>query len=168
MVDGRFLPNPVDADLDHVPDTPCFDHGPAAVAVEDERHGNDGLEGVTLGATGRTDVGLARADPDAEVEHVLDHLSRDARAVVLDGNPAIVNHNRDGRRATGLLGGVDRIVNELLEDHQRPGSPLMADLGDQLLLGGEVEQATGAERGALESGPCRNGMARLAARWMVS
>ena len=52
--------------------------------------------------------------------------------------------------SAGLLAGVDRVVEQLLEDDDRPGLLRVADLGDQLLLGGEVEQPAGAEGRALE------------------
>ena len=140
MPDGRPLANAVDAQLDQVALAPGLDHGPAGVAVEDERDRDDRLERVALRTSGRADVGLATSYPDAEVEDVLDHVGGDAGAVVLDRDPGAVERDRDRRRGARLLAGVDRVIEELLQDHHRPGLLGVADLGGELLLGREVEQ----------------------------
>ena len=152
MVDGRLLSDAVDTDLDGVPDTQRFDHGPAAPAIEHERHGDEGLQRVALLTSGRTDIRLAGRNPDAEVEHVLDHVGGQAGTVVLDGDPALVDRDRDHRRDAGLLGGVDRVVEQFLQDHDRPRIAIVADLGDQLLLRGEIEETAGTKGRALKRG----------------
>ena len=49
MADRRLLPDGIDSEGDPVPDAGGGDLDLAPLAVEDERHGNDSLEGVALG-----------------------------------------------------------------------------------------------------------------------
>ena len=51
------------------------------------RHADDGFEGVTLLASGRGAVDRLIRSEDTEVEHALNHVSRDAHSVVLDAQP---------------------------------------------------------------------------------
>ena len=120
------------------------------LAVKDERHGDDGLERVALRAARRGDVGLAAADPDGEVEDVLDGLRRDAGAVVRHRDSGLVDRDGDRRRDAGLLAGVDAVVDQLLKDDERPCLAPVTGLRDQLLLAREVEQSRRAKGGALE------------------
>jgi hypothetical protein len=76
------LRDAVDADRDPVADAEALDLDQPGVAVERERHHDDGLERVALGAAGRADVGFAARDADREVEDALDHVAGDAGAVV--------------------------------------------------------------------------------------
>jgi hypothetical protein len=132
-----------------VPDALALDRHPAALAVEHERHRDQGLERVPLRAPGRADISLAARDPDREVEDGVDHVGGDARAVVDDHDPAVVDLHLEPGRRVGLLGSIDRVVDELLHRHARPLLELVANLRGELALGGEVEQAAGAEGLAL-------------------
>ena len=51
-----------------------------------------------------------------------------------DGDAGRVDLNRDLRRDAGLLAGVERVVDELLEDDQRPLVDVVSGLRGQLLL----------------------------------
>lgn len=100
------------------------------LAVEDERHGDDGLQGVALCAPRRGDVSLAARDPDREVQHAFDRRRRQARAVVAYGDPGGVHRDPDRRCNAGFLAGVNGVVGQLLDDDERPLLALVAGLGD--------------------------------------
>ena len=82
----RLLADAVDAEVDDVADAAGLDLDPPALAVEHERHRDDGLERVPLRSPGRRDVGFAARHPDGEVEDALDGLGRKPGAVVGDGD----------------------------------------------------------------------------------
>ena len=140
------------------------------ISGEAERHGADRFQRVALRAPGRAAVRLARRCPDRVIEHGADGFRRQAGAVVADrdlaGRGRYLDH--DFRRDAGLLAGVDRVVDQLLQDDERPVIGLVAGLRRQLLDGAEFEQPGGAERLAMQarwrcshirlgmlSGPCR-------------
>ena len=84
MLDLRDLPDVVDAEPDAVADPTGFDDGLAFAAVERERHGDQRLQGVALGAARRTGISFVAGGPHIEVDHGLHGLRRYARAVVSD------------------------------------------------------------------------------------
>ena len=71
-------------------------------------------------------------------------LCRHPRPVILYRDPGVVDDNLDLRSDVGLLAGVERVVDQLLQHHQRPSVGLVPGLSDQFLLGAEVEEAAGA------------------------
>src|SRR5262249_34566322 len=90
------------------------------------------LSALPCAPPGRRCIGFPRGNPHREVENAGDRLGRNARTVVGDGDGAVGNLNLDGRSNTGLLGSVDRVINQLLEDHERPLIGAMTDLLRQL------------------------------------
>ncbi len=110
------------------------------LAVEHVAHGEDGLERVALRASGRRDIGLAARDPDGVVENRLDGLGVDAAGVVLDDDRVRLDGDRDLGRDFGLLAGVERVVDELLGDHQRPVINRVPGLVLQLALAAKLHQ----------------------------
>ena len=150
MVDHRLLPERVDRELDLVAETAGADLDPAGRAIEDERHRQDGLERIALGAAVRRHVRLAAGDAAREVEDVRDRLRRHAGAVVDHRDRARLDLDHDLRGDARLLTGVERIVDQLLEHDQRPRVRLMPGLCHQLLATAELEQPARAERRALQ------------------
>ena len=67
-----------------------------------------------------------------------------------DDDPGVVDLDRDRRRDAGLLAGVERVVDKLLDDHERPLAVLVSGLRRQLLDRREVEKARGREGRALK------------------
>src|SRR4030095_10887820 len=65
-------------------------------------------------------------------------------------DPVRVDADGDLRRGAGFLAGVERVVDQLLEAHERPVLGLVPGLCDQLLAAAEVEQSAGAQRGSLQ------------------
>jgi hypothetical protein len=55
------------------------------------------------------------------------------------------NRDRDVWRDLGLLASVECVVDQLLQDHQRPFLDPVAGLVDQLLAAAELEQAGSRE-----------------------
>jgi hypothetical protein len=140
----RLLGDRVDGEAEPVQGAAGLDLDQAGRAVEGEGHGEDGLERVALGAAGRADVGLAGADPDGEVEDVRDDIAGDAWPLVRDLEHRSVEADVDHGRKVGRLGGVEAVVDELLERDLGPLVRRVADLGGELARGGEVEEARGA------------------------
>jgi hypothetical protein len=60
VLNGGMLANAIDAKVDHMASGVRFDLNPPTVAIQDERHSDDCLERVALGAPGRADIGFAR------------------------------------------------------------------------------------------------------------
>src|SRR5262249_1141802 len=147
----RLLADVVDLERDSVVNAAGLDLDPAATAVEHERHGDDGLQRVALRAAGRGDVGVAAADPDGKVEHTLHGLCRKPRPVVRHRDAGLIDGDGDLGCDAGLLTGIERVVEQLLQDHERPLRRAMPGLCDQLLLVAEVEQARRSERLALQA-----------------
>ena len=145
LADDRLLADRIDGKGDLVTHAAGVDLDPAALAVEDERHRHQRLQRVALRAAVGRDVRLAGTDADAEVENVLDHLRRQPGAVVGDGDPVLVDADGDLRRGPGFLAGVEPVVDQLLEDDERPVLGLVPGLRDQLLAAAEIEQPAGAE-----------------------
>src|SRR5262249_46953908 len=120
VLNVRPLGDAVEADLDTVPRAAGFHDRQAAFAVHDEGGRPGALEGVAELAAGGADVvGLVR-DADVVVEGPLDNVGGHPRAVVK--NPQAVVPDRDGDlgRHAGLLAGVQGVVDQLLEDADRP------------------------------------------------
>ena len=150
LLDHRLLSDLVDLEGDLVPDAAADDPDAARRAVQNEGHGEDGLEGVALRAAGRADVGLAARGAGREVQDARDRLRRDAGAVVGDCNAGVGELDPNLGRGARLLAGVERVVDQLLEHDQGPGVRLMPGLCHQLLATAELEEPAGAERRALQ------------------
>ena len=154
MLDDRLLPDRIDGELDPVPGAARTHIEDALVAIQDERHGNDGLERIALSAAVGGDIGLPARDAHGEVQDIGDRLRRDAGAVVGDGDPGGVDPDGDLGPDLGLLAGVEGVVDQLLQHDQRPCVGLVPGLRDQLLPATEVQEPAGAERGALQFRCC--------------
>jgi hypothetical protein len=156
MVDDRLLADRIDAQRDGVADATGGDlHPPFLPAAHDEGHGDDRLQCVALGAAGRCDVVLTAGDSLAEVQDAGDGVGGKAGAVVGDGDAAVrVQADCDLGRSARLLAGIQGVVDQLLGDDQRPLAARVPNLRGQLLLGAEVEQATGRQGGAIQTRGC--------------
>src|SRR5215217_7067086 len=114
------------------------------LVAEGVRHRDDGLEGVTLLASGRGAVeGLIRGQR-LKVERARHHIRREPVAVVHHAQPEVsrssvpVYHHSYPWRDAGSLGGVERIIEELLDYHPRkvseaPAGHLLQRLEAQVL-----------------------------------
>src|SRR5215217_4013175 len=112
------------------------------LVAEGVRHRDDGLEGVTLLASGRGAVeGLIRGQR-LKVERARHHIRREPVAVVHHAQPEVscapVYHHSYLRRDAGSLGSVERIIEELLDYHPRkvceaPAGHLLQRLEAQVL-----------------------------------
>ena len=146
MDDPRLIVDVIDPELDAVLDAPGLDdrHArpvAAVPAVEHVTHGEDGLERVPLRASGRRDIRLAARHPDGIVEDRLDGLGADAARVVLNDDRVLLDDDRDLGGDFGFLAGVERVVDQLLGDHQRPFVNRMPGLIHQLALAAKLHQA---------------------------
>ena len=94
------------------------------------------------------DIGFPRRYADAVVEDALDRLRWNAGAVVLDDDRPAVDRDRYDRRDLGFLGGIERVVEQLFLDHQRPFVDIVAGLVDQFPAGAEFHQPRHLERHA--------------------
>ena len=103
------------------------------------------LQRIALCAAPGPDIGFAARHADGEVEDVVDDVAGDARTVVDHLDHAVVEGDPDPGRDALLLGGVERVVAQLLHDDQRPQCRLVADLRRQLPLAREIEQPRGSE-----------------------
>jgi hypothetical protein len=150
MSDNRRLPERVDRELDLVAKTAGADLDAPGLAIEDERHRQDGFERIALRAAVRCHVRLATGDAAREVEDVRDRLRRYARAIVDHRDRARLDLRQDFRGDARLFTGVERIVEQLLEHDQRPRVRLMPGLCHQLLATAELEEPARAERRTLQ------------------
>jgi hypothetical protein len=96
--------------------------------MEGVGHGEDGLERVALRAARRGGVGLIARDSDVVVKDVLDGLGGNAWPVVGHLDALVIDGDGYLGRGARSLAGVERIVDELLEDDQwsRPSAPRCA------------------------------------------
>ena len=153
VLDPGLLGNAVEPDSDPVQDAARLDLHQPGLAVERERHGEDGLERVALLAAGRADIGGATAGAAGKVERTLNRLGRDAGSVVADLDQLRGNGDLDPRRQLRLLGIVERVVGQFLNDDERPAFGRMADLARELTLAEEVERPRDGERLGHEEAP---------------
>jgi hypothetical protein len=72
--DDRLLADRIDGKGDLMTDAAGVDLDRAALAVEDERHRHQRLQGIALRAAVGRDVGLAARYSHREVEHAFDDL----------------------------------------------------------------------------------------------
>ena len=133
-------------------DALALDHGLAALAVEGKPHGKDGLQRIALSATCRRHIGFAARCTGAVIEDAGDRLGRNARAVVTDDDAGVRDFDHDDRRNAGLLAGIERVVDELLLDDERPIIGVVAGLVDELFFRAELGQARSREDEAVQSG----------------
>src|SRR5262249_1785485 len=90
----------------------------------------------------------------AVVEDRQDSLGGEAACIVDDGDGAVlIDDDLDLGRDLVLLAGIERIVEQLLDQHQRPLLYRVTGLVDQLLLAAELHQAGDAEGDARELMP---------------
>ena len=85
-------------------------------------------------------MGAARGPP-CVVDQALDDGGRDAGPRVLNRDQLLVDGDYDDRRFTLFLGGVDGVVDNLLEDDRRPVLERVPDLFGQLGSRGELGEA---------------------------
>ena len=160
--DPRLIVDVIDPKLDAVLDSPGRDdrHARPVAAVpaagEDVTHGEDGLERVPLRASGRRDVRLPRRDPNRIVEDRFDGLGVDPAGVVPDDDRVALDDDFDLGRDLGFLAGVERVVDQLLGDHQRPFVDGVPGLILELALAAKFHQARDLEG---DAGQLRLGLA---------
>jgi hypothetical protein len=155
--DDRLLADRIDGKGDCVAHATGIDLDPAGLAVENERHRHQRIQCVALGTAVGRDIGFAGTDADAEIENILDHLRRQAGAVVADSDPVFIDADGDRGCDPCLLAGVERVVDQLLEDDERPVVWLVTGLRDQFLAAAEIEQTARLKGGSLQmvSALCR-------------
>jgi hypothetical protein len=138
--DPRLPADRVDLEHNAMRPPARLDHGRAVRAVEREAHRDDGFQRIALSAARRRNVGLAARDADGVVEHFLYRLGRDAAAVVGDHDLARRGRdlNADLGRDAGLFSLVERIVDALFQDDERPALLALAGLRNELLLTTEL------------------------------
>src|SRR5262249_9099809 len=153
-----FLPDVIDREGDAVGNALRLHDRLAPAAVQGEWHGEDGLEGVTLRAPGRGHVGLSGADPHRVIKDLDDYARRNTGAAVGDRDPVTGHVDMDAWRRPGFLARVDRVIDQLLQDDQRPLLDTVSRLVDQLLAGAELQKARSRKRLAVQSGLCCHGV----------
>ena len=89
-------------------------------------------------------ISLATRNPAGVIEHALDRFGRESGTVVGEDDLATVgpHFNADFGCDPGLFGGIQRVIDQFLEDDERPVLHVMAGLGNQL------SQAAGATAGS--------------------
>ena len=151
IVEYGFLPDTINSAGDDMPDALRFDlKNPADARIERIWHADQGFERIALSPARWRDVCLTARYSDRIIEHALDSFRWQAGAIVVDFDAVLIGCNRDHRSDAGLLASVQRVVDQLFEDNERPVGNLMAGLRDKLFLAEEVQRTTGAESGALE------------------
>src|SRR5262245_8906331 len=120
MCEHGLLADTIDLEGDPVPFAMRRDLDLPAFAVAHEGHGEDRLQRVTLGAPRRRDVGFPRARPGREVEDAPNRRGWNPWAVIPDRDSARVDLNGDHGRYASFLGGIQGVVEQLLEDDERP------------------------------------------------
>ena len=163
MDDPRLIVYVIDPELDAVLDAPGLDDRQArpvasVPAVEHVTHGEDGLERVALRASRRRDIRLAARHTDGVVENWVDGPGVDPARVILDDDRVLLDDDRDVGGDFGFLAGVERVVDELLDDHQWPLVDRVPRLVLQLALAAEFHQPRDLEgdAGQLRLGLCHN------------
>ena len=151
VVDHRRLPDLIDAEGDRVLHAARNDLDATFLSVQGEWHGEDCLQRVALGAAVRRDIGFAARGPGVEIQDRGHGLGRDASPVVAHPNPATRDRHTNRRPSVGFLAGVQRVVDQLLKDHQRPRFRLVPGLCHQLLAAAELEEPARAERRAFQA-----------------
>ena len=144
----RFVVDVVDPEFDSVFDAAGLDDCHAhrlgiaalALAIEHVAHRQDRLERVPLRAAGRRHVSLAARHPDRVVQDGLDRAGLDAAGVVLDDDRSGLDGDRDHRGDLGLLTGIERVVDQLLEHHEGPLRDAVPGLVLQFPPGAELHQ----------------------------
>ena len=153
MGDARNPPDRIGVEDDAMRDALAFDDGLAPLAVEGEAHGEYRLQRVALRASRRADVGFARRRPRGVVDERRDRLGRDAATGEVGDRDLVSGYtDLDRGRDARLLGLVERIVDQFLDDDGRPVFHIVAGQLDQFALGGELGQPRGAEGLAREAG----------------
>src|SRR5271156_3099009 len=154
----------IDREQNRMRDSPGLDYSPTdrfgggcvtadlPLLIEDETHGQDRLERVSLCASRWADIGLARRDSDGVVVNGVDRLLGNSRAVVLDRNRAALRRDRelDNRRNAGLLARVERVIDCFLEDDERPVPDIVAGLVLQLAHAAELHETGDLKRDACQ------------------
>jgi hypothetical protein len=146
----RNLGDPVERHVDDVPLAASHDLHVTGRAIDHEGRCPDALESVAQLAAGRADVVRLVRNADGIVERPLQHVRRQAGAVVHDGDGVGFNDQADRRRRAGVLARVHAIVDQLPHQGQRPQVRGVPDLHGEFLLGEELQQPAGCELGAFK------------------
>jgi hypothetical protein len=153
VVADPHLAGRVDRRGDPMADPAGLDHQRVADA-ERERDADDRLEGVALQPSGRRAVGGLVGHQHREVQHAGDQVGRHAGTVVGDGDAQVVaavgGVDSDLGRGSGGLGGVQGVVDQLLDDHLAEPVGGLAGLGLEGAQLEELGRARGRERLALQ------------------
>src|SRR6516164_9874022 len=140
QIDRWLLPQPVNAEGDRVPDALRFDCDDPGIAVERKGHRDQGFECVALRSACGTYVGLAGTDLGRVIENVLHSIGWNPGAFIGDAYlTGICRHLYvDLRRNPRFFRTVQRVVDRLLEDDERPILDGVAGLRDELALAAEL------------------------------
>jgi hypothetical protein len=130
----------VPADGDVVTDAAGL-HRRAAFSRGDEGRGPDALARVPLPPAGRRDVLDLVGDARAVVESLDDYLGRDAHAVVRHLQRVLADGHGDDRRDAARFGGVQPVVDDLLQDRGGPEFLPVPDLFFEFLGREELVRA---------------------------
>jgi hypothetical protein len=103
-------------------------------------------------APGRRHISLATRNPAGVIEHTLDRFGRQSRTVVGDDDLATLGRyfDADLRRDPGFFRRVQRVIDQFLEDDQRPVLDVVTGLRDQLFPAAELCEPRGFECDALQ------------------
>jgi hypothetical protein len=149
--DLRRLANTVDRKSDPMRDPVRLDHRLAEAAIERKRHRDDGLERVALGTARRRHIGFLVRSAHSEVQDLGDRLGGDSRPVVGDRDVSTFHLDIDDGRAADLLGLIERVVGQLLEDDQGPLLGRVSGLRRQFLERAELNKPARREHVAFEA-----------------
>jgi hypothetical protein len=137
--DARNPPDRIGIENDAMRDALAFDDSLAPLAVEGETHGEYRLQRVALRASGRADVGFARRRPRGVVDKPRDRLGSNAATGEIDDRDLVSGYSDGDRgRDARLLGLVQRIVDQFLDNDDRPALHVVACQLDQLAPGGKL------------------------------
>src|SRR5262249_13640265 len=117
---------------------------------EDERHSKNRFEHIALGATGRRDVCLPRANADAHIKDIRHDFGRKSRAVIGDSYAVVVDNYRNFGWRIAVFARILAVIGQFLQDDLWPLVYDMTCLCDQFLFACKIQQAGGAQRATLK------------------
>ena len=158
VADGLVVDDPVEGHLQRVAHTLGLDDH-RLIDIERERDAEQRLEGVALRPARRATVAALVAHQHGEVAQAGDDLGRDPGTVVANGDERDLvvfvgaGGDLDDRCSSGGLGGVKRVVEQLLDDDVPERIGVLPGLRLQRLQLQELGGSRRGEHGALYGGP---------------